>query len=410
MQYLSGVWESLKGQASAKRKRSGDETEALPERMTSLKLFSDQCPGRLQSSTTYSRLPEQHLYDAGSSATADGHFQAASSYCTSGSDNCHASGQRSALHTQDSNLTVPPRSLDLCLGQQKHSHNTAAGSSYARHSSHRAPAQTSFTGYAQQHYALPQYSNSTQHTFREGQQHDAFQATGTAQNSSSFQHSRSAYTQPARQTADHRQPHQQHTTVPAATTGLFCSESLSPEAYCKTSPDCDSTNVHMESPDLDLSESVADSPDDNGIFEEIISSPSSPIPGVLMAFLAVCQSPQVITALSKLQASHQLPCPTTFSVLPLSTQQCSVAMSTELMTASSMVQLWSKASQMEWTLAGMFALCLRAGLDPLDMDATMLLSLLWILGISSVVPLPSPTPPSLPLALLCALLVATALL
>ena len=55
-------------------------------------------------------------------------------------------------------------------------------------------------------------------------------------------------------------------------------------------------------------------------------------------------------------------------------------MITELMTARSLVQEWSNASQLEWTLAGMFALCLRANLDPLDLDAVMLLSLLWILG------------------------------
>ncbi|KAL0053167.1 hypothetical protein WJX82_001824 [Trebouxia sp. C0006] len=54
-------------------------------------------------------------------------------------------------------------------------------------------------------------------------------------------------------------------------------------------------------------------------------------------------------------------------------------MSTELLTAGSLVQQWSKASQLEWTLAGMFALSLRAGLDPMDLDTTMLLSLLWIL-------------------------------
>jgi len=67
-------------------------------------------------------------------------------------------------------------------------------------------------------------------------------------------------------------------------------------------------------------------------------------------------------------------------VLPMDVQQCPEAMSTELLTAGSLVQQWSKASQLEWTLAGMFALSLRAGLDPMDMDTTMLLSLLWILG------------------------------
>ena len=136
-------------------------------------------------------------------------------------------------------------------------------------------------------------------------------------------------------------------------------------------------------PSADVTESVADSPDDNEALEDIATSPNNTMPGMLMAFLALCQSPQIITALSKLQATHQLPCPTTLAVLPVEVQNCPVSMSRELSTASSLVQEWSKASQLEWTLAGMFALCLRANLDVLDLDCIMLLSLLWILGMSA---------------------------
>lgn len=374
MQYLSGVWESLTGQTSAKRKRSGDETEALPERMTSLKLFSDQRPGRLQSSAAYSHPPEQSPFDVNSCAAAESQFPAASSHCTV--KDHYASGQSYCLQAQDPNFRLPPPPQFQRL--QQTSRSNCAGSSYARYSEHTESTQPSFTGYPQQH-TLAQASNSTQQAFSQGHQQHSFQTA--AETSSSLEHSRSEYgdfdKQPAKYTQ--AQPYQPHSTAPFASAGLFCCETLEEEPSPQA--DCTASVVYgLPSPELDLSESVADSPDDNNIIEEITSSTSSPLPGVLMAFLALCQSPQVITALSKLQASHHLPCPTSFSALPLDIQQCPVAMSTELLTAGSVLQQWSSFCQLEWTLSGMFALCLRADLDPLDLDATMLLSLLWILG------------------------------
>ena len=371
MQYLSGVWESLTGQASAKRKRSGDESAALPVRMTSLKLSSDQCPGRQQSSATYSRLPEQNLLDSSSCATTGSYFRPPGSFSTS--DDCFVSGPSFCQQVQDPTFRLPPPVK--AYNQQQGSISNRAGSS-VKFSSQSASTQPSYTDCSQHHHFVPHALKSTQHTFLQAQQHHSF--TAAAQSSLPQNQSASSYYLPGKQTEKHSRANinQQQPAAPATFTGLFCFESISPEACCKPSPVC----ADVQSPDLDLSESVADSPDDNDIMGEIMSSPSSPISGVLMAFLAQSQSTQVITALSKLQASHLLPCPSTFSVLPMDVQQCPEAMSTELLTAGSLVQQWSKASQLEWTLAGMFALSLRAGLDPMDMDTTMLLSLLWILG------------------------------
>jgi len=366
MQYLSGVWESLTGQASAKRKRSGDESAALPDRMTSLKLFSDQCPGRQQSSATYSRLPEENLLDSSSCATTGSYFRPPGSFSTS--DDCFASGPSFCQQAQDPTFRLPP--LVQSHDQPQGSISNLAGSNV------RYSSQPSYTDCSQHHHFVPHALKSTQHTFLQAQQHHSF--TAAVPSSLPENQSASSYCLPGKQTEKHSKAslYQQQPAAPATSTGLFCSESISPEACCKPSPVC----ADVQSPDLDLTESVADSPDDNDIMDEIMSSPSTPISGVLMAFLALCQSPHVITALSKLQASHLLPCPSTFSVLPLSIQLCPEALSTELLTAGSLVQQWSKASQLEWTLAGIFALSQRAGLDPMDLDTTMLLSALWILG------------------------------
>ena len=375
MQYLSGVWESLTGQTSAKRKRSGDESAALPDRMTSLKLISDQCPGRQQSSATSSRPPEDNLLDASSCATTGSHFRPPGSFSTS--DDCFASGPLFCQQAQDQTFRLPPpvQSHD----QPQGSISNRAGSN-VRYSSQPTSTQPSYTDCSQHHHFVPHALKSTQDTFLQAQQHHSF--TTAVQSSLPQNQSASSYYLPSKQTEQHNTAclYRQQPAAPATSTGLFCSESISPEACCKPSPVC----ADVQSPDLDLTESVADSPDDTDIMDEIMSSPSTPISGVLMAFLALCQCPQVITALSKLQASHHLPCPSTFSVLPLSVQLCPEAMSTELLTAGSLVQQWSKASQLEWTLAGMFALSLRAGLDPMDLDTTMLLSLLWILGEKSL--------------------------
>ncbi len=366
MQYLSGVWESLTGQATAKRKRSGNESAALPDRMTSLKLFSDQCPGRQQSSATYSRLPEDNLLDSSSCATSGSYFRPPGSFSTS--DDCFGSGPSFCQQAQDPTFRLPP---------PVHSHDQPQGSiSNHTGSNVRYSSQPSYTDFSQHHHFVPHALKSTKHTFLQAQQHRSF--TAAVQSSLPQNQSASSYYLPGKQTEKHSTTglYQKQPAAPATSTDLFCSESISPEACCKPSPVC----ADVQSPDLDLTESVADSPNDNDIMDEIMSSPSTPISGVLMAFLALCQSPQVITALSKLQASHLLPCPSTFSVLPLSVQLCPEALSTELLTAGSLVQQWSKASQLEWTLAGMFALSQRAGLDPMDLDTTRLLSLLWILG------------------------------
>lgn len=111
MQYLSGVWESLTGQANAKRKRSGtdDEAEALPDRMTTLKLFSGQCPGRLPSSAAYAQpLPEHSLLDGSSSAASESHFRVGSAYCAS--DARHAQAQHQGWNDQGQHqqFKLPP--------------------------------------------------------------------------------------------------------------------------------------------------------------------------------------------------------------------------------------------------------------------------------------------------------------
>ena len=370
MQYLSGVWESLTGQASTKRKRSGDESAALPDRMTSLKLFSDQCPGRLQSSATYSRLPEENLLESSSCATTGSYFRPPGSFSTS--NDCFVSGPSFCQQAQDPTFRLPPPVQ--YHDQPQGSIGNRAGSD-VRYSSEPTSGSTqpSYSDGSQHHHSVPQALQSTQHTFLQAPQHHSL--TAAAQSSLPQTQSTSSFYLPGEQTTKHSKARQQP-AAPASSIGLFCSESISPKACCKPSPVC----ADVQSPDLDLTESVADSPDDNDIVDEIMSSPSTPIHGGLMAFLALCQSPQVSTALSKLQASHLLPCPTTLSVVPLSVQLCPVAMSTELLTAGSLLQQWCKASQLEWTLAGMFELSLRAGLDPMDLDSTMLLSLLWILG------------------------------
>ena len=377
MQYLSGVWESLTGQANAKRKRTGDEAEALPDRMTTLKLFSGQCPGRpaVHYPASCSEPPtERSLFDGNSSAASQTQLQSGSAHCAS-SDR-HA--DYSSWDDQSLQFRLPPPPQPQ---SQQQAYSSYAGSSSAVQSSTAASAQPSFTGYRQHPYSHRQCSTSSeqpssrsaQHAPSQSQPHHAFHPG--VHKSTRRPHSRSADRQASAQTV-HRYP-----APPATSTDLRCSEVLSPITH-HTAPlqsVASSFNLaHLPSPDL--TESVADSPDDNEILDDIASSPSHPIPGVLAAFLALCQAPQVTTALSKLQATHQLPCPTTLSVLPLDMQHCPVAMSTELLTAGTLVQGWSKASQLEWTLAGMFALCLRADLDPLDLDCIMLLSLLWILG------------------------------
>lgn len=389
MQYLSGVWDSLTGQGNAKRKRSDDDTGALPDRMTTLKLFTAQCPGRLPSSSAHAQAPSEHtLFDGNSSAASETHVQA----------DCEPSGWRTLAHSylrdeQNSQFKVPAPPPHPQSQQQLHSNH--AGFPFAFHPGNSASLQPSSTCYSHYSYTQPEYSNSThlvqpgsapEHPHLQSQPHHAFHPG--VHKSTRKQHSRNTHRQPSArcQTACLRPAlPQQHAEPPE----LLCSEVLSPVTHHITPlQDMSSNNNLMDLPSPEHAESVADSPDDNEGLEDIATSPCSPIPGVLTAFLALCQSPQVTTALSKLYATHQLPCPTTLSVLPLDIQNCSLSMSRELATAGSLVQEWSKASQLEWTLAGMFALCLRAKLDVLDLDCIMLLSLLWILGmyLAMVVP------------------------
>ena len=387
MQYLSGlsgVWDSLTGQSNAKRKRLGDDAGELPDRMTTLKLFSGQlCSGRLPSSTAHPQPPSEYSsLNGNSSAASETAFQAG---CTTGDwhglARCYSWNQNPQSKVP-SGPPPPPASR-----QQPHQNH--AGSSFTLHPGSSAPLHPSSTAYSQHTYNHSEYSNSTRHlssahrSHIQAQPHHAFHPG--VHRSAAKQHSRSALRQASAQTACHKPALPLQHPQPSA--DLHCSEVLSPMAD-HTSPNMSSSaSIHSMDPELcmpsaDLAESVADSPDDHEALEDVATSPNSPSPGVLTAFLALCQSPQVITALSKLQATHQLPCPTTLSVLPLDVQNCPVSMSRELSTAGSLVQDWSKASQLEWTLAGMFALCLRANLDVLDLDCIMLLSLLWILGMS----------------------------
>ena len=388
MQYLSGlsgVWDSLTGQSNAKRKRSGDDAAALPDRMTTLKLFSGQlCSGRVPSSTAHPQPPSEHsLPDGSSCAASETAFQAD---CATG--NWHGLAQSYSWDPNPQSKAPYASCPPPPPTSRQQLHSSHPGSSFALHTGNSALLHPSSTAYSHRSYNHSEYSHSTRHlssahhSHIQAQPHHAFHPG--VRRSASKQHSRSAHRQDSAQTACHGPALPLQRPQPSA--DLHCSEVLSPVADNTSSLQymSSSASIHLMDPDLrmpseDLAESVADSPDDN---EDIATSPNSPIPGVLTAFLALCQSPQVITALSKLQATHQLPCPTTLSVLPLDIQNCPVSMSRELSTAGSLVQEWSQASQLEWTLAAMFALCLRANLDVLDLDCILLLSLLWILGMS----------------------------
>ena len=349
--------------------------------MTTLKLFSGQCPqaGQLPSSTAPTQPPAEHsLLDGVSSAASETHFQ---TDCATTGD--WQAQSQSYSWNQKQHFKLPPPHVQPQSQQQLYSKH--AGSGFAVYSGNSASLQQTATGYSHSSYTHPEYSNNTyqpssaQHSHMQDQQHHGFHPG--VQRSARKQHSRSAHRQASAQTAcrrpalpmQHAKPHDE----------LQCSEVLSPVGYHRASLQNMSSSASINLMDVsspDLTESVADSPDDNEVLEDIATSPTSPTPGALTAFLALCQSAQVTTALSKLQATHQLPCPTTLSVLPLDVQNCPLSMSRELATAGSLVQEWSKASQLEWTLAGMFALCLRASLDVLDLDCITLLSLLWILG------------------------------
>lgn len=390
MQYLSGlsgVWDSLTGQSNAKRKRSDDDAGALPDRMTTLKLFSGQlCSGRLPSAPAHAQPPSGYsLLDGNSSAASETAFQPD---CATG--NWHGLAESSSWDQKPQSKA--PSGPPLQPPNQQQLHSNHAGSSFALLSGSSPSLHPSSAAYSHHTYSHPEYSNSTRHlssahhSHIQAQLHHAFHPG--VQRPASKQHSRSAHRQASAQTAYQRPALSMQRPQPCA--DLHCSEVLSPMADHTTSLQnmSSSASIHLMHPEAcmqsaDLTESVADSPDDNEALEDIATSPNSPIPGVLSAFLALCQAPQVITALSKLQATHQLPCPTTISVLPLDVQNCPVSMSRELSTAGSLVQEWSKASQLEWTLAGMFALCQRASLDVLDLDCILLLSLLWILGTSA---------------------------
>ena len=380
MQYLSGVWESLTGQAPAKRKRDGDEAEALPDRMTTLKLFSGQCPGRLHHSAPHSQAaPEHVLLDGNSSTDSDTQSQAGTVHCVT--DKPHALAQCNSWDDQHQHpqFKIPPPPQPHSQ-QHAYVYSNHTGSSCAKHSKYAASVPSSFTGYMPHPYTHTTQSNSesatqprsAQHS-HPGQPHHAFHPG--VHRSSGRQQTRSGHRQASAQAA-------LHPPALPAVSDLCCSEVLSPmhghkAPWQSMAPSPNSVDI----PSPDLVESVADSPDDNEILDDdIATSPSNPVPGVLAAFLALCQAPQITTALSKLQAIQQLPCPTSFSLLPSATQRCPVAMSTEFLTAGSLAQEWSKASQLEWTLAGMFALCQRAELDPLELDCIMVLCLLWILG------------------------------
>lgn len=357
MQYVSGVWHSLTGQSVVKRKRSDDEEATLPDRMTSMKLHADQNPGG-----HHCALSSDGSYDHHSSAASGSHFHATHS----SSLRCH------------SNLTQGSKVSFLLVSHAQSSRfpSTASWTHAVPQQSTTGTASFSTTVSFQQgstsihslppslarHSSLDLPSESSQFTDLVHKQLVPRQASSNAQ-----QHANNCQQQPV-----------DTLTAPSTDADLLCSEAFSPITWHDIP-----FQPSLYSPGMALSESVADSPDDMiELLEDEVTQPDSPFAkqNAAAALLAVCQSPLVINALSKLHACKELPSGCVMLPLPLAAQHCGIAMARELSSAASAQARWQTASQLDWTIAAMFALSQRAKLCEQELDAVMLLSILWILG------------------------------
>lgn len=355
MQYVSGVWQSLTGHTVAKRKRSEEDAAALPDRMTSLKLHADQNPGNLQCAFSSATLPDSSC-DVGSSVASGSHFHAVTSSLH------HVYSTRA--HTSYPSLapnSVPKAAIWSTVPQQAEpmSHTISLPSSVTKTVNlNRNPATHNTAASGSEYSNLP--TAYTHHTDLRYEQATSRQGTTERQH---LLHSLKSESLPA--------------AASIADADLSCNEAFSPEAW-RDIP----SQPSLYSPDMALSESVADSPDDIEVLEDEVTQPNSPFVSLntAAAFLAVCQSPQVTTALSKLHSCHDLPSGCIMLPLPMTVQVCSIAMATELQTAASAQARWNIASQLDWTVAAMFALYQRAKLCEQELDSIMLLSILWILG------------------------------
>lgn len=366
MQYFSGVWQSLTGHSIVKRKRSEDETAALPDRMTSLKLHADQNPGTYHRATSSANHPARSC-DVDSSIASGSHFQA--------SDCClHNSNSSFNQYNQNSLLDHAHSSQFPATGLWTHAIPQSAG----------ARTTASYTASLGNTVNLQQGSLSNDaipHSMYTQVPAESSQHTGLRPYRLAAPKQTSSNTQQQTSNTQHQQLTTRSTAHPlpeaTAEADLHSLESFSPVDRHDIP-----SQPSLYSPDMALSESVADSPDDIELLEDEVMQTNSPFAkhSTATAFLAVCQSPQVITALSKLHACKDLPSGCIMLPLPTSAQHCGIAMASELSSAASAQASWNTASQLAWTIAAMFALCQRAKLCEQELDAMMLLSILWILG------------------------------
>ena len=356
MQYVSGVWQSLTGHSIVKRKRSDIEAAALPDRMTSLKLHADQNPGYNQRVMSSATFPESS-YDIGSSVASGSHFQA--------SDSClqHSNNSFTGTHTQ--------------FKQSKHA--ATVRTAVAPQQSAKAVASASYSASLTntvnfQQGSVPRQANLNSHNTHHNDHGQFRQPAPKPGVSKSQLHVTNC--QPQQQQLSYSSAARPYALAfsPSADADLFCSEAFSPDDI--------PSQPSLSSPNMTLSESVADSPDDIELLEDEVTQSNSPFAkhSTPSAFLAACKSPQVTTALSKLHSSNDLPGGCAMLSLPMAAQYCGIAMTRELSTAASAQAIWNTASQVDWTVAAMFALCQRAKLCEQELDATVLLSILWILG------------------------------
>lgn len=357
MQYVSGVWQSLTGHSIVKRKRSDEEAAALPDRMTSLKLHADQNPGYNQGVLSSANLPESSC-DIDSSVASGSHFQ--DSYLQHSSKSFT---RRHAHFKQHSHLNQATANWTAVAPQ--HSFRAQPSASYSASLTNTVHFQQGSV--AQQTNLSSNYTHHTDHgQFRQPAPRPGFSNTQL----------QAGNCQPQQQQLSHSfsAKFQLLASSPAADANLFCSEAFSPDDI--------PSQPSLYSPDLALSESVADSPDDIELLVDEVTQSNSPFAQHSMssAFLAICKSPQVTTALSKLLSSNDLPGGCAMLPLPMAAQYCGIAMTHELSTAASAQTIWNTASQLDWTVAAMFALCQRAKLCEQELDATVVLSILWILG------------------------------
>ena len=358
MQYVSGVWQSLTGHSIVKRKRSDEEAAALPDRMT---MHADQNPGYNQRvlSSRSANLPESSC-DIGSSVASGSHFQASDSYLQ------HSSNSFTTRHThfkQHSHLNQATANWTAVAPQ--HPARAQPSTSYSASLTNTVDFQQGSV--AQQTNLSSNYTHHTDHgQFRQSAPRPGFSHTQVQAGNCQPQQQQLSHSCNARS--------QLLASSPAADADLFCSEAFSTDDI--------PSQPSLYSPNMALSESVADSPDDIELLEDEVTQSNSPFAkhSTSSAFLAICKSPQVTTALSKLLSSNDLPGGCAMLPLPMAAQYCGIAMTHELSTAASAQAIWNTASQLDWTVAAMFALCQRAKLCEQELDATVVLSILWILG------------------------------